>query len=84
MIVAGFLPQRRVSCPMDGAYLPQHVRRARADGRMLGQVRDLIVMRKPCSELELRQGLAAGELVHLAPDERVRQGGISAHDRLRE
>lgn len=44
---AGFLPERRVSCPMDGAYLPQHVRRARVEGRMLGQVRDLIVMRKP-------------------------------------
>ena len=43
----GFLPERRISCPMDGAYLPQHVRRARADGRMLGQVRDLLVMRKP-------------------------------------
>lgn len=44
---AGFLPVRRISCPMDGAYLPQHVRRARLDGRLLGQVRDLIVMRKP-------------------------------------
>ena len=31
---------------MDGAYLPQHVRRARTDGRLLGQVRDLLVMRK--------------------------------------
>ena len=44
---AGFLPERRVSCPMDGAYLPQQVSRARAEGRMLGQVRDLLVMRKP-------------------------------------
>src|SRR5262249_53400698 len=44
---AGFLPIRRISCPMAGAYLPQQVRRARADGRMLGQVRDLLVMRKP-------------------------------------
>ena len=44
---AGFLPERRISCPMDGAYLPQHVRRARAEGRLLGQVRDLLVMRKP-------------------------------------
>jgi hypothetical protein len=44
---AGFLPERRISCPMDGAHLPQHVRRARQDGRMLGQVRDLIVARKP-------------------------------------
>ncbi|MFI5459126.1 MAG: DNA methyltransferase [Isosphaerales bacterium] len=43
---AGFLPERRISCPMDGAYLPQHVRRARSEGRLLGQVRDLLVMRK--------------------------------------
>ncbi len=48
------------------------------------QVRDLIVMRKPFAEGELRQGLAAGELVHLAPDERVRQGRVPAHDRLGE
>jgi ParB-like chromosome segregation protein Spo0J len=47
LVDAGFLPERRVSCPMDGAYLPQHVRRARVEGRMLGQVRDLLVMRKP-------------------------------------
>jgi hypothetical protein len=47
LVAAGFLPERRISCPMDGAYLPQHVRRARIEGRMLGQVRDLIVMRKP-------------------------------------
>ncbi len=47
LIAAGFLPERRISCPMDGAYLPQHVRRARVEGRMLGQVRDLLVMRKP-------------------------------------
>ena len=46
LIGAGFLPERRISCPMDGSYLPQHVRRARLDGRMLGQVRDLIVARK--------------------------------------
>ena len=44
---AGFRPVRRISCPMAGAYLPQQVRRARAEGRLLGQVRDLIVMRKP-------------------------------------
>ena len=47
LAAAGFLPERRVSCPMDGAYLPQHVKRAREGGRMLGQVRDLLVMRKP-------------------------------------
>jgi ParB family chromosome partitioning protein len=47
---AGFFPERRISCPMDGAYLPQHVRRARHEGRLLGQVRDLLVMRKPSRE----------------------------------
>ena len=47
LVAAGFVPERRISCPMDGAYLPQHVRRARVEGRMLGQVRDLLVMRKP-------------------------------------
>jgi hypothetical protein len=47
LLAAGFLPERRVSCPMDGAYLPQHVKRARVEGRMLGQVRDLLIMRKP-------------------------------------
>jgi hypothetical protein len=47
-ISAGFLPERRVSCPMNGGYLPQHVTKARRDGRMLGQVRDLVVMRRPC------------------------------------
>ena len=26
LLAAGFLPERRISCPMDGAYLPQHVR----------------------------------------------------------
>ncbi len=49
VVGAGFLPERRISCPMDGSYLPQHVRRARVDGRMLGQVRDLIIGRKPLS-----------------------------------
>jgi ParB family transcriptional regulator, chromosome partitioning protein len=44
---AGFLPERRISCPMNGAYLPQHIRQARRDGHLLGQVRDLLVMRKP-------------------------------------
>lgn len=47
LVAAGFLPERRISCPMDGAYLPQDVRRARTEGRMLGQVRDLLIMRKP-------------------------------------
>ena len=44
---AGFLPERRISCPMDGGYLPQQIRQARHDGRLLGQVRDLLVVRKP-------------------------------------
>lgn len=44
---AGFLPERRISCPMEMAYLPQHVKRARSEGRLLGQVRDLLIMRKP-------------------------------------
>jgi hypothetical protein len=50
MRAAGFLPERRISCPMDGAYLPQQVRSARVEGRMLGQVRDLLVMRKPLGD----------------------------------
>jgi ParB family transcriptional regulator, chromosome partitioning protein len=51
---AGFLPERRISCPMDGAYLPQQVRQARRDGRLLGQVRDLLVVRKPLQPREPR------------------------------
>jgi hypothetical protein len=43
---AGFVPERRISCPMAGAYLPQYVRRARREGRLLGQVRDLLILRK--------------------------------------
>ena len=50
LLTAGFVPERRVSCPMDGAYLPQQIQRARAEGRMLGQVRDLIIMRKPLDQ----------------------------------
>ncbi|AMV37897.1 hypothetical protein [Planctomyces sp. SH-PL62] len=45
---AGFLPERRISCPMSGDYTPQQVRRARVEGRLLGQVRDLLILRKPC------------------------------------
>lgn len=44
---AGFLPERRISCPMSGGYRPQQVSRARTDGRLLGQVRDLLILRKP-------------------------------------
>ena len=50
---AGFLPERRISCPMAGAYLPQHVLRARNEGRLLGQVRDLLVMRKTSQAREI-------------------------------
>jgi hypothetical protein len=67
---AGFLPERRISCPMDGAYLPQQVRRARSEGRLLGQVRDLLVLRRPsrirdnnCGAAEFTAGLLAGLLV---------------------
>ncbi len=38
---------------MAGGYLPQQVRRARADGRLLGLVRDLLVMRKPLRAQEV-------------------------------
>jgi hypothetical protein len=55
---AGFLPERRISCPMDGAYLPQHVRRARSEGRLLGQVRDLLVMRRPSCIRDTDCGIA--------------------------
>jgi hypothetical protein len=57
----GFLPERRISCPMDGAYLPQHVRRARVEGRLLGQVRDLLIMRKP----ELGRGSFAPNILFM-------------------
>jgi ParB family chromosome partitioning protein len=68
---AGFLPERRISCPMDGGHLPQHVRQARIDGRMLGQVRDLLVMRKPLRNQDSGEGLAAGQFIDLPPDERI-------------
>lgn len=54
---AGFLPERRISCPMDGAYLPQQVSRARVEGRMLGQVRDLLVFRRPLHSRESLAGI---------------------------
>jgi ParB-like chromosome segregation protein Spo0J len=84
LIAAGFLPERRISCPMDGAYLPQHVQRARAEGRMLGQVRDLLIMRKPQENARLGHGFAARQLVDFAPDERVGEGRVAADDRLGE
>jgi ParB-like chromosome segregation protein Spo0J len=80
---AGFVPERRISCPMAGAYLPQHVRRAREEGRLLGQVRDLLVMRKP-GRSDSGQGIAPGELVDLAPHERVGEGRIAPDERAGE
>lgn len=38
---------------MNGSYLPQQLHRARSEGRLLGQVRDLLVMRKPAHEGEV-------------------------------
>ena len=66
---AGFMPERRISCPMDGAYLPQHVRRAREEGRLLGQVRDLLIMRKPShiGESDLSSRRRAAEPYGLIP-----------------
>jgi ParB family transcriptional regulator, chromosome partitioning protein len=49
----GFQPERRISCPMHGSYTPQQVRRARQDGRLLGQVRDLLIVRKPIQIREI-------------------------------
>ncbi|MGC8640176.1 MAG: DNA methyltransferase [Isosphaeraceae bacterium] len=46
-VQAGFIPVRRISCPMSGGYLPQQVQRARVENRLLGQVRDLLILRKP-------------------------------------
>lgn len=71
LTAAGFLPERRVSCPMDGAYRPQQVRQARVDGRMLGQVRDLLVMRKPVDGYSLGKRLSASELVDFPTNEGV-------------
>ena len=44
---AGFLPQRRISCPMAVPTCPSTSSAPARDGRMLGQVRDLLVARKP-------------------------------------
>ena len=72
---AGFLPERRISCPMDGAYLPQHVRRARSEGRLLGQVRDLLVMRKTSHtrNISLKDIL---DMQNPADHERATTGGV--------
>jgi hypothetical protein len=43
----GFQPVRRIACPMEGAYRPDQVRDSRAEKRLLGQMRDLLVVRKP-------------------------------------
>jgi hypothetical protein len=83
-LAAGFLPERRISCPMAGAYLPQQIQRARAEGRMLGQVRDLLIMRKPLGNSGLRYGFATREFVDLTPHEGVGEGRIATDDRLGE
>ena len=77
---AGFLPERRISCPMDGAYLPQHVRRARSEGRLLGQVRDLLVMRKPSRVREI----ASRDPGHGNPLDRKWEQMLSAMNRVVE
>jgi ParB family transcriptional regulator, chromosome partitioning protein len=83
LVASGFLPQRRISCPMSGAYLPQQVSRARTEGRLLGQVRDLLVMRKPGDgENPLAGRLAAGQFVDLGPHERVGESGIAPDQRV--
>jgi hypothetical protein len=84
LVSAGFLPQRRVSCPMDGAYQPQQVQQARSFGRMLGQVRDLLIMQKPPGSQPSGQGFATRELIDLSADERVGEGRITADDRFRK
>lgn len=43
----GFLPIRRIACPMEGSYRPHQVEASRSEKRLLGQVRDLVVVRKP-------------------------------------
>ena len=70
-IEAGFLPERRVSCPMDAAYLPQHVQRARAEHRMLGQVRDLLIVRKPAHSGELGSRLLPNSQLGLHEERRL-------------
>ena len=47
LIKQGFLPQRRITCPMEGTYRPDQIQKSRLNKRLLGQVRDLIVVRKP-------------------------------------
>lgn len=59
LLQAGLQPYRRISCPMAGGYTPQQVRRARDDGRLLGLVRDLVVMRKPDAVVASAQPLPA-------------------------
>ena len=50
------LPRAADQLPDGRPYLPQHVRRARHEGRLLGQVRDLLVMRKPSREQDSTPG----------------------------
>ena len=59
LLRAGFLPERRVSCPMSGGYLPQQVQKARAEGRLLGLVRDLLIVRRPVDPTAVSPALTA-------------------------
>ncbi len=47
LVDLGFLPVRRIACPMEGSYRPDQVEGSRRDKRLLGQMRDLVVVRKP-------------------------------------
>ncbi|MFM1803068.1 MAG: hypothetical protein RJA81_2420, partial [Planctomycetota bacterium] len=43
----GFQQYRRISCPMQGSFRPHQITESRKRKRMLGQVRDLLVVKKP-------------------------------------
>ena len=86
---AGFLPERRISCPMNGNYRPQQVRRARVEGRLLGQVRDLLVMRKPqdlqgpprvIPQTQSSRMREAKDLSPMRPDAAIQLSLIRNHD----
>ncbi len=71
LVASGFMPDRRVSCPMDGADLPQACEesaRRRPNARPGPRPFD---HPKAINLNDLRQGFAAGQLVDLAPYEGV-------------
>lgn len=43
----GFKAIRRISCPMQCTYRPDEINRSRHERKLLGQVRDLLVFRRP-------------------------------------